>query len=203
MRLRAAVLGVLLLGSLAPAVAEEVTLRANRPGRGAMELRVEPAQAAWIIRVLDPAGAQVQVIEVRRDATQPPPHIVDADGDNAGDLWVPIAVDNANTTFEIWRNVPVAGRFVRAGTVSGISFRRDGGYLVAIGRDGCCALGYEFHRFRPDGLLFLTFTISASFRADGTVEDCGVTVETDRAPEALRRRWCAGGAEDQRPGLRL
>ncbi len=203
MRIRTAALGVLLLGSLAPAAAEEVVLRAPRPGRPALELRAEATEAAWRIRVLDTAGAEVQVIEVESDATQVPPRIVDADGDHAGDLWVPTMSGNANTEFEIWRNRPAEGRFVNAGTVAGIGFRRDGGYLVAIGRNGCCAADHAFYRFRRDGQLYLAFTISARFREDGSVEQCGVTAATDRPPEQLTRRWCAAGAEEQLPGLRL
>jgi hypothetical protein len=202
-KLRAAVLGVLLLGSLAPAVAQDVVLRANRPGRGTLELRAAPSEAAWMIRVLDPGGAEVQAIEVQSDATQVPPRIIDADGDNAGDLWVPTATGNANTEFEIWRNVPAEGRFVRAGTVSGVGFRRDGGYLVAMGRNGCCGFEYEFFRFARDSRLYRAFTIAVRFREDGSVEDCGVVPQTDRPPAQLTGRWCSVGAEEQRPGLRL
>jgi hypothetical protein len=203
LRFRATVLGVLLLGSQAPAVAEEVVLRANRPGRGAMELRAEPGQASWIIRVLDPGGAEVQAIEVQSDATELPPRIIDADGDNAGDLWVPTATGNANTEFEIWRNVPLQGQFVRAGTVSGVGFRRDGGYLVAMGRNGCCAFEYGFYRFARDNRLYLAFSIGVRFREDGSVEDCSIAPQTDRPPAQLTGRWCSVGLEEQRPGLRL
>jgi hypothetical protein len=203
MRRSAAALAALLLGSATPVAAEEIVLRANRPGRPAMDLRAEARDGAWRIRVLDASGAEQQLIEVASDAVETPPRIVDVDGDNAGDLWVPVMSGNANTEYEIWRSVPREARFQLSGTISGVGFRRDGGYLVAIARNGCCASSYAFYRFRTDGRMVPAFSIAVQHREDGTVEECQATAESDQAPEQLRRRWCAAGVDDLRPGLRL
>jgi len=199
----AAVLGALLLCSQAPAAAEDFTLRATRQGGTPLVLRAEPTGTAWRIRILDAAGREAQRIEVESDALQSRPRLSDADGDGTQDLWVPVMTGNANTEYAIWRMDPASGRFRQAGAVGGIGFRRDGGYLVAIGRNGCCGMGYEFYRFAPDGGLVPSFSLDVRYDEKGKVEACDVTAGHERPAEALRRRWCALGPDDQQLGERL
>jgi hypothetical protein len=199
-----AVAAALLASAASPAMAEETALRATRPAGPPVELRAVATGAAWRIRVLDDRRRQVQVIDVESDALSAPPWLGDADGDGAADLWVPVMAGNANTEYEVWRMVPAEGRFSLAGAVSGFGFRRDpAGYLVGIARNGCCALGYEFHRPGADGRLSLAFAIAARFREDGRVDTCEATAEAEKPPEPIRRRWCAAGIDGPRPGQRL
>lgn len=189
---------LLICGLTAQAGAEEVVLRAPP-----FELRAAVDGDSWRIGVRDAAGRERQVIAVESDATAVPPHLADADGDGAADLWVPVMTGNANTEYEIWRQDRATGRFSLAGVVSGHGFRRDpAGYLVAMGRNGCCAAAYEFYR-GAGGRLLLAFTIGTRFAESGKVEDCTAKPEAEPPPEAVRRRWCAVGADDPRPGTRL
>jgi|GEM_PF-7061527 len=193
----------LALAALLPAAAgaAEVTLQAARPKATALQLRGTSAQEGWRFRVID-AGREIQAFAVTTDAPQALPTMADADGDGAADLWVPSIAGNANTEYEIWRMDPATGRFGAAGSVSGFDFRHDGGYLVAIARNGCCAVGYGFHRMQ-DGALAQAFSIGTRFREDGRVEACEVTPVTQRPPAELRQRWCAPQADGPRPGRRL
>ncbi|MGG5817940.1 hypothetical protein [Falsiroseomonas sp. HW251] len=201
-RLLAAVIGAVLLGSAVPAAAAEITLRATRPGRPPVVLRAEPADATWRIRVLDANGRAVQRIEAG-DPDQGRPGLRDADGDGAQDLWVPSMVGNANTEYELWRMDPATGRFVPAGTISGFQFRRDGAWLVAMARNGCCETTYAFHRFSIAGTLVPAFSIGLRYAEDGKVESCEAAAEADQPDQAARRRWCAVRPDGALPGRGL
>jgi hypothetical protein len=197
LRLAAALLA---LAIPATAAAQE-TLRAARPGAPPVELRAARTEAGYRITVRDAKGAARQTIEVESDAPSGL-RLADIDGDGAADLWVPVMGGNANTAYEVWRMLPAEGRFRRAGEVSGFGFRRDAGFLVAVGRNGCCALSYEFHRLAGDALV-LAFTIGARFRENGRVEACEATPERESPAAELRRRWCAPGVDGPLPGQRL
>lgn len=189
--------GMLLAMLLATAAAAEEQVLHSGP----FELRAARAEAHWRIRVLA-AGRVVQVIEVESDAMHGAPWLGDADGDGAPDLWVPVMSGNANTEYEIWRQDRKEARFREAGMVSGHAFRRDGPYLVAIGRNGCCGAAYEAFRATAEGRLGLAFTIEARFRDDGAVEACGAIAEAEAPPAAVVARWCARGADGPIPGRR-
>jgi hypothetical protein len=196
-RLRAALLALAL-----PATAgAQEALRAARPAAPPLELRAARTEAGYRILVRDPKGGVRQTIEVESDAPSGL-HLADIDGDGAVDLWVPVMAGNANTAYGIWRMLPTEGRFRQVGEVSGFSFRRDAGFLVAVGRNGCCALSYEFHRLAGDALV-LAFTIGSRFREDGRVEACEATPARETPPAELRRRWCAPGVDGPLPGQRL
>lgn len=191
MKVAAATVLALLLGGMA-AAAEETALSARRPGLPPVALRAEASETAWVVRVLDAAGQEVQRVEVQSDALESGVGLEDADGDGAADLWIPVMTGNANTAYEIWRMTPAQGRFVRAGEVSGVDFRRDGPYFVALGRNGCCGAEAEFFRFPAGGGMARAFMIALAFNERGRVERCGVDPGTERPSEALRRRWCSG-----------
>jgi hypothetical protein len=185
-------------------MAEEVVLRAHRPGgRPPVEIRASASEAAWVIRVLDRIGGERQRFEVESDLPDSPPRLGDADGDGAADLWVPVMAGNANTAYAIWIMRPALGRFHAAGEVSGIAFARDpGGWLVALGRDGCCAVAYGFHRFSADGTLSLAFTVERRTAPHAT-RRCGVEPAVAIVPRDLLRRYCARGRDDAPlPGTR-
>jgi hypothetical protein len=198
----AAALGALLLGSLAPAAATEIVLQATRAGGAPVTLRAEPGDATWRVRVLDAGGRTVQRIEAG-DPDQGRPILRDADGDGAQDLWLPTMAGTSNTEYAIWRMDPATGRFRQAGTVSGFQFRRDGAWLVAMARSGCCETSVHFHRFAADGTLVLGFSIGRRYGEDGKVESCEAAGESDRPDEAVRRRWCEDRPDGALPGRAL
>jgi hypothetical protein len=189
--------------ALSPALAETLTLRATRPGQPPVTLRASSVDNAWTIRVLDARNREVQRIEVESDALDSRPGLRDADGDGAQDLWLPTMSGNANTEYEIWRMIAAQGRFVRSGTVSGIEFRRDGVYVVAVGRNGCCAVGHDFYRFAPDGRMAHAFTIDLRYAEEGRVESCEATAQADQPVDAVRERWCQLAPQGRMPGRRL
>lgn len=189
----------------APAAARDVALTIARPGQPALRLAARLRGDRWTFTLREDRRT-VQTFSVQTDAPDARPRLSDADGDGVPDLWVPVITGNANTQYAIWRLVPAQGRFVAAGEVSGIAFRREeGGYLVATGRNGCCAATHEFHRFGPDGRLQLAFTIERRFEPDErrpgqfTVE-CGATADAIQPPPGIEARYCRLGADAPLPG---
>lgn len=197
--MRAALAGLLLLLAAAPAAAE-ATLRATRQNAPPLVLRAAFAEGRWTIRVLE-AGSEVQRIVVAADLPRSAPRIADADGDRAGDLWVPVIDGGANTAWDLWRQ-EANGRFRRAGEVSGIGFSRDAaGRLVTMGRNGCCGFSFVFHRFDADGAL------EEAFGVDRHEDDlrrgvCEGVAMAAAAPAAMVRAIC-GLASGAMPGQRI
>lgn len=195
----AALLGLALLA--APAAAQEVQLTAGRPGTAQpLLLWASWAENSWTIRVTDDAGRERQRFTVQGEATEALPRIADADGDGAGDLWVPSMTGNANTVWTIWTMQPREGRFRAAGEVAGLEFARDpGGWLVAQARDGCCTLNLVFYSFpRGGGALREAFTIGRQIREDGAPGRCA---GTRGAPQDVVRPWCNAAPESWPPGV--
>lgn len=201
---RAAALA-LLAALPATAGAAESALRAQRPRASPLQVHVEAKDGSWHVRVFDSGGVERQRLKVATDAPELPPRIVDADGDGAGDLWLPVIAGNANTTFELWRMQPTRTRFTRAGEVSGSVFTLDDwGYLIASGRSGCCATEHVFHRFAHDGALVPAFTITRQLDpAVPLAEACVVTPDAVKPAADLVARICTLGVESPLPGKRL
>jgi hypothetical protein len=190
--------GLLLLVA-APASAE-TTLRAIRQNAPPLVLRAAFAEGRWTIRVLE-AGSEVQRIAVTSDLPRTAPRIADADGDRAGDIWVPVIDGGANTAWDLWR-LEANGRFRRAGEVSGIGFSRDAaGRLVTMGRNGCCGFSFVFHRFDADGALEEAFAVDRheDDLRRGVCEGVAMAVP---APAAMVRTVC-GLASGAMPGRRI
>lgn len=188
MRRLAALLALGLLA--APAAAQEVQLTAPRPGTAQpLQLWASYGEGGWTIRVTDEAGRERQRFIVQSDAGEAMPWIGDADGDGAGDLWIPVMTGNANTAYQLWTQEPRRGQFRAAGEVSGLEFARDpGGWLVAHGRNGCCATTLTFYAIqRGAGTLREAFTIERQLRPDGRVQRCS---GGRGAPQDVVRPWC-------------
>ncbi|MBY0330429.1 MAG: hypothetical protein K2X49_07150 [Acetobacteraceae bacterium] len=186
----------------APAAAQEVALTATRSGTAApLQLWASYGDGGWSVRVADDRGRERQRFMVRSEVADPPPWLADADGDGAADLWVPAMTGTANTTYAVWTMQPRDGRFRAAGEVSGLIFARDpGGWLVAQGRNGCCAVSLVFHAVsRGDGTLREAFAIERVLAPDGTARSC---TPRGRVPQDVLRPWCASrSAEALPPGV--
>jgi hypothetical protein len=197
---RAALL--LALGLLAaPAAAQEVQLEASRPGTARpLHLLASYADGGWTIGVGDGSGRESQRFVVQSEVSDPPPWVADADGDGAGDLWVPVLAGNANTAYQLWRMDPRRGEFRAAGEIGGLEFARDpGGWLVAMGRNGCCAVSQVFYSFpRGGGAPREAFTIERTLRPDGRVQRC---TGSRGAPQDVVRPWCNAATEGWPPGV--
>jgi len=182
--------------------AQEVQLVAPRPGTAPpLQLWASHDGSAWSVRVADAAGRDRQSFTVASEVPEPPPHLADANGDGAADLWVPVQAGTANLAYALWTMQPREARFREAGQVSGMVFGRDpGGWLVAIGRDGCCAVTIAFHGFAPrDGTLREAFAIERTLDAQGVPRRC---TARGRVPQEVLRPWCAQpAAEDLPPGV--
>lgn len=192
-----ALLAVALPG--AGALAQEVQLAAPRPGTAQpLQLWASHTGTGWAIRVADAAGRERQTFAVESEVAEPAPHLADADGDGAADLWVPVMAGTANLTYAIWTMQPREARFREAGQVSGMVFGRDpGGWLVAIGRDGCCAVTIVFHAFAPrEGKLREAFAIERTLDARGVPRRC---TPRGRVPQDVLRPWCAQPAPEVLP----
>ena len=193
--MRAAAVALLLLAQGAAAAETRLSVPP-------LDLRAEAAGDRWRIRVLDARGAEVQRIEVETDAPGQPPLLADADGDGAPDLWVATGAGNANLAYEVWRMLPTAGRFEQAGEIGGIAFARDAGRLVAVGRNGCCAVEYRFLAFGAG--MVDQFTISRRFDpALPPAAACTSGPEDADVPRELMSRYCALGPDSSLPGTRL
>jgi hypothetical protein len=200
------VLALALLAALpADADAAETVLRAQRPRSAPVYVHAEARNGSWHVRVLDTGGVERQRFEVPTDAPDSPPRLVDADEDGAADLWLPLITGNANSTFDLWRMEPARTRFARAGEISGSFFTLDpAGYLVATGRNGCCATEHLFHRFDQDGELALAFTLTRRLDPDlPAAERCLAEPGAAKPPTELVERLCALDAEAPMPGRRL
>jgi hypothetical protein len=163
--MRRALLALLLALAL-PAEAARATLRAARPGATPLELRAVSGNEHWTIEVME-GGVASQRIEVQSDLPDVLPRLADTDGDGAADLWVPVIGGNANTAWDVWLMEPQRARFRRAGEISGVGFSRAGGWLVSLGRNGCCAVSYIFHDVTPEGRL------REAFAVDRQIDDLG------------------------------
>jgi hypothetical protein len=199
-----ALLGLLLLPHAAPDAAE-TTLRASRRGNSPLQLHAEARDGSWHIRVLDAGGVERQRIEVPTDAPESPARLVDVDGDGAADLWLPVITGNANTTFELWRMQPARAQFTRAGELFGSVFTLDPrGYLIASGRNGCCAAEHVFHRLDAGSVLVRAFTIARRFGPEAAAaESCTVAPGGETPSAGLVAQICALGADSAMPGKRL
>lgn len=177
---------VLLAATLSVAGAERATLRATRPGAPPLTLRAASGQEHWVISVLD-GGSESQRIEVQSDLPGTLPRLADTDGDGAADLWVPVIGGNVNTAWDVWIMQPGQARFRRAGEINGLGFSRDSaGRLVALGREGCCAISYTFHEVTAEGRLREVFAIERQVDdlGRGTCEP--VAIAMDPPPATLR-----------------
>lgn len=194
-RLMPAAVGLALALLLAaPAAAQEVQLTAPRPGTAQpLQIWASYGEGGWSMRVADATGRERQSFVVESEVADPPPHMADVDGDGAADLWVPVMIGNANTAYAIWTMQPREGRFRAAGQVSGLSFARDpGGWLVATGRNGCCALSIVFHAYarQGGGTLREAFTIERRLSTEGVPRSC---TARGPVPQDVLRPWCALG----------
>ncbi len=202
--------GILFLAMSTGLAAREDTLQARRPGGATLRIHYSQAEDGLRIRVQH-GSREAQRFTVPTDVAHARPGLRDANGDGAPDLWIPIMTGNANTQYAIWRMRPAEGRFVEAGEISGLDFRRDpGGFLVATGRNGCCAVSHEFHRFDAQGVLHHAFTIERRFdAADETPgrrsarSECSVVPAQTSPPRAVERRYCALRPEARPPGQRI
>ncbi|WP_372622738.1 hypothetical protein [Falsiroseomonas sp.] len=202
--IRAAALA-LLAAMPAGADAAEVALRAARPATSPLQLHVEARDGSWHVRVLDPGGVERQRFAVATEAPGMPPRLLDADGDGAADLWLPVTAGTANATFALWRMQPARAQFVPSGEILGSIFTlHPAGYLVATARSGCCTTEHIFHRFAPDGVLARAFTLT---RRRGpalpAAQACAAQAGTLVPPADLVQRLCAPGADRPLPGKRL
>ncbi len=112
----------------APAAAQEVQLTAARPGTAQpVQIWASHADGNWNIRIADATGRERQRFVVQSEVTETAPWVGDADGDGAGDLFVPVITGNANTSYQLWTMDPRQGQFRSVGEVGGLEFARDAG----------------------------------------------------------------------------
>lgn len=189
--MRRALVGAAAAAALALPAAEaaRATLRAARPGAPPLTLQASSDREHWVIRVLE-GGVDSQRIEVQSDLPDTPPRLADVNGDGAADLWVPVIGGNANTAWDVWIMQPGQARFRRAGEVSGLGFSRDAaGRLVAMARNGCCAISYIFHDITAEGALREAFSIERQVDdlGRGTCEPVAIAMDP---PAAALRATC-------------
>ncbi|MBB5689169.1 hypothetical protein GXW77_04140 [Roseomonas alkaliterrae] len=201
MRCRALALLALLAFAGTAAEATRATLRASRPGAPPLVLQAVAVGDRWTILVQE-GGVEAQRIEVESDLPEVRPRLADANGDRAADLWVPVIGGNVNTAWDLWLMRPEEARFRRAGELSGLGFSRDGaGRLVALARDGCCAMSYLFHDFDAEGRLRELFAIERRLDTPGRGACTGQPIAIAPPASALRET-CALTA-GALPGRRL
>ena len=186
----------------APAAGQEVQLVAPRSGTAApLQVWASHAEGVWTVRIADEAGRERQRLAVPGEAGEATPFVADADGDEAGDLWVPVMGGTANIAYALWIMQPREGRFRPAGEVSGLAFARDpGGWLVAQARNGCCAVSLTFYAFPRSGGLREVFAIERQLGPDGSMQRC---TPRGAVPRDVLRPWCGrgGAAEGWPPGV--
>ena len=198
MRGAALLLGLGLL--TAPAAAQEVQLVAPRPGTAQpVQIWASYADGNWNIRVADSTGRERQRFVVQSEVTETPPWVADADGDGAGDLFVPVITGNANTSYQLWTMEPRQGQFRAVGEVGGLEFARDAGWLVVQGRNGCCAVTQTFYSFQRGGAAMReAFTIERTLRPDGREQRCA---GSRGAPPDVVRPFCNASTGGWPPGV--
>jgi len=170
-----------------PAIAAEATLRATRPGAPPVALRATSSDTHWTIAV----GGTPQTIRVETDLPDSPPWLADANGDGAADLWIPVIGGNANVAYDLWIMDPRSGQFRRAGEISGLEFSRDADRrLVSLGRDGCCAISYDFQDIGPDGRLRALFGVHRQLTESGRGASCEASAGAIAPPAATIAALC-------------
>lgn len=200
--LTALLLGAVALLSPSPTLARDTVLTVER--RDAAALRVAATQRGdRLLFTVREAGRVRQRFSVQTDVPAARPSLSDVDGDGVPDLWVPTMTGNANALYAIWRLDPATGRFAEAGEIGGIDFRRDGGFLVVTGRNGCCGLVHEFHRFAGDRLQ-LAFTIDRQLAPDddqpGRPQPCTASADAIPPPPGFEERYCRRPPDSPLPG---
>jgi hypothetical protein len=198
MRLIALLLAAGLLA--VPAAAQELLLAASRPGTVApLQIWASFAEGGWAVRVADGAGRERQRFAVPSEAAETAPWIGDADGDGAGDLFVPMTASGAGIAWQLWIMDPRLGQFRLAGEVGGTEFARDAGWLVAQGRQGCCTVMQTFYGFQRGGAaLREAFAIERRLLPDGRVQRCA---GGRGAPQDVVRPWCNAATGSWPPGI--
>jgi len=152
--------------------------------------------------VVQEGGIEAQRIEVESDLLEVRPRLADANGDRAPDLWIPVIGGNVNTAWDLWLMRPEEARFRRAGEVSGLGFSRDGaGRLVALSREGCCAMSYLFHDVDADGRLRELFGVERRLDTPGRGACTGQAIAI--APPASTLRATCALTSGELPGRRL
>jgi hypothetical protein len=197
---------VMLLALALPAEAARTTLRATRPGGSTLELRAASTGEAWVIEVREGRAIR-QRIEAETDLPNTLPFLVDANGDGAADLWVPVMVGSANGVYALWLMEPARARFRRAGEIGGVLHvsRDAAGRLIALGRGSCCSMGYTFHDFTPQGDLRTLFTVERGLRDDsGTgrpIPFCEADVVTIAPPPDEVAALCRRELRSEQEGM--